>query len=398
MVMTVVCLGFASCSNDNDEPEDATWSTVCEVKFEISQDMLDVLDITAHIANPDGTIREERVSKTNPRWTLKGEKIPNNAGVYLSFAPKNNLVDTDIYDVKFMSAYTTFSYKNNNLVDSRTYSRDCDCSMSGETVKEGFVEKGVGIASGIDSHGSIIDVDISEIDFGLNSMGYPWFTFNPSDRLGWDFWGWYDRLYYDEGKEEKPLEGDWSTCYEVKFQVNYFMFDKFDITAHIACPDGTYREEPVVYEDEDWYWSSPGWNEPATDAVVSWTMNDDDLNDDYGKSDDKAAVVLTFVPKQESNYDYINCGLEYRIEASITASVYKGGIHVTSDTYSEKCEGNMEGDKIELFAEHGLGISLQVGTWPNVYIDPLCLDSDFDFDIEPGWSDWTWLFDYNYGR
>ena len=173
MVMTVVCLGFASCSNDNDEPEDATWSTVCEVKFEISQDMLDVLDITAHIANPDGTIREERVSKTNPRWTLKGEKIPNNAGVYLSFAPKNNLVDTDIYDVKFMSAYTTFSYKNNNLVDSRTYSRDCDCSMSGETVKEGFVEKGVGIASGIDSHGSIIDVDISEIDLSLIHISEP---------------------------------------------------------------------------------------------------------------------------------------------------------------------------------------------------------------------------------
>lgn len=82
MVIAVACLVFASCSSNNDEPEDATWSTVCEVKFEISQDLLDVLDITAHIANPDGTIREEPVSKTNTKWTLKGEQIPNNAGVY----------------------------------------------------------------------------------------------------------------------------------------------------------------------------------------------------------------------------------------------------------------------------------------------------------------------------
>lgn len=380
MVIAVACLVFASCSSNNDEPEDATWSTVCEVKFEISQDLLDVLDITAHNANPDGTIREEPVSKTNTKWTLKGEQIPNNAGVYITFAPKSNFVETDKYDIKILTAYTTFSYKNNELVDSRTYSRDCDCTMTGKMVKDSLVEKGVGIASGIDSHGSVIDVDTSEIDFGLNIW------------IGdVDFWGMHYELIYDEGgkkddipQDDVPQEGAWSSCYDVKFEIGYDMFEALDITAHIANPDGTYREETLVY-DEDLP-TSVNWEDQYNDAVVSWS-----LNSDFEEYSNYAAVVLTFVPKQNISYP------SFRIKATMTGSLYRDGKHITSYTYDEgKWVGYMMPDELEIWATHGLGVALEVCR--GEYVDEISDENIFDFDINPGWSDWRWLWDFVYGH
>lgn len=162
------------------------------------------------------------------------------------------------------------------------------------------------------------------------------------------------------------------------------MFEALDITAHIANPDGTYREETLVY-DEDLP-TSVNWEDQYNDAVVSWS-----LNSDFEEYSNYAAVVLTFVPKQNISYP------SFRIKATMTGSLYRDGKHITSYTYDEgKWVGYMMPDELEIWATHGLGVALEVCR--GEYVDEISDENIFDFDINPGWSDWRWLWDFVYGH
>ncbi len=76
-MMATACTGFTSCGDDNDEPEaPATWGSSYVVTFELNDDVINTADITAHIANPDGTFREEKVTKTKMSWTPDWQQAP----------------------------------------------------------------------------------------------------------------------------------------------------------------------------------------------------------------------------------------------------------------------------------------------------------------------------------
>lgn len=172
MVMAIACTGFTSCSDDNDEPEaPATWGSSYVVEFKLSDDVMNTADITAHIANPDGTVREEKVTKTKLSWTLTGDKLPDKAGVFLTFVPKKNIDESKVYDIAINSGITVTSFRNEKVVICKGESENSHMTINGDKLALYYVEGGIGLARGVSENGAIVSVDIDSFDFGLNG-GY----------------------------------------------------------------------------------------------------------------------------------------------------------------------------------------------------------------------------------
>ena len=171
MMMAIACTGFTSCGDDNDEPEaPATWGSSYVITFELSDDVMNTADITAHIANPDGTIREEKVTKAKLSWTLTGNKLPDKAGVLLTFVPKNNIDESKVYEIGIKGGITTTGLRNDQVVDFKGNSEDSNLSVKGDKLSQYYVGKGVGFAAGVSENGKIISVDVDSFDFGLNGL------------------------------------------------------------------------------------------------------------------------------------------------------------------------------------------------------------------------------------
>lgn len=171
MMMAIVCAGFTSCGDDNDEPEaPATWGSSYVVTFELSDGVMNTADITAHIANPDGTFREEKVTKTKSTWTLTGNKLPDKAGVLLTFVPKKNIDESNVYEIGIKGSITTTGLRNDQVVDYKSDSNDSNLSIKGDKLTQYYVGKGVGFAAGVGENGKIVSVDVESFDFGLNGL------------------------------------------------------------------------------------------------------------------------------------------------------------------------------------------------------------------------------------
>ena len=131
MMMAIVCTGFTSCGDDKDEPEaPATWGSSYIVTFELNDDVINTADITAHIANPDGTFREEKVTKSKLSWTLTGNKLPDKAGVLLTFVPKKNIDENKVYNIGINGGITVTSYRNEGVVDFKSDSENSHMRIS----------------------------------------------------------------------------------------------------------------------------------------------------------------------------------------------------------------------------------------------------------------------------
>lgn len=171
MMMAIACTGFTSCGDDNDEPEaPATWGSSYVVSFELSDDVMNTADITAYIANPDGTFREEKVTKDKLSWTLTGNKLPDKAGVLLTFVPKKNIDEDKVYDIAINGGITVTSFRNNDVVDYKIDSRNSHMTIKGDMLPQYYVGSGAGFASGISENGKIVSVDVDSFDFGLNGL------------------------------------------------------------------------------------------------------------------------------------------------------------------------------------------------------------------------------------
>lgn len=171
MMMVIVCAGFTSCGDDNDEPEaPATWGSSYVITFELSDDVMNTADITAHIANPDGTFREEKVTKTKSTWTLTGNKLPDKAGVLLTFVPKKNIDENKAYDISIYGGITVTSFRNKDVVDYKSDSSRSHMTIMGDKLPQYYVGNGAGFASGINEKGEIVKVDVDSFDFGLNGL------------------------------------------------------------------------------------------------------------------------------------------------------------------------------------------------------------------------------------
>lgn len=171
MMMAIACTGFTSCGDDKEEPEaPATWSSSYVVSFELSDDVMNTADITVHIANPDGTFREEKVTKNKPSWTLTGDRLPDKAGVLLTFVPKKNIDENKVYDIAVNGGITVTSFRNEEVVDYKSDSRNSNMTINGDRLAQYYIGNGAGFASGISENGKIVSVDVDSFDFGLNGL------------------------------------------------------------------------------------------------------------------------------------------------------------------------------------------------------------------------------------
>lgn len=173
LIAAASCLALASCGgddndNDKDEPEaPAVWSTVYEISFEIGDDVFRSADVTAHIAHPDGTFSQEPVTRQDVSWTLKGDKLPDKAGVLLTFAPKDGFDQSRVYDVEYKGSITAAAYRDGKQQSFKTYPREIEISIPGANLADYYAKRSFGFAFSIDSDARITNETVADFDFGL---------------------------------------------------------------------------------------------------------------------------------------------------------------------------------------------------------------------------------------
>lgn len=176
MMMTVAFTGFTSCGNDNDDNDNdepdapVTLTSSYIVAFELGDDVMNTADITAHIANPDGTLREEKVTKNKLSWTLTGDKLPDKAAVLLTFVPKKNIDETKVYNISIKGSMSATCLRGTGVVDATSNSNNFTIPIKGDKLAQYYTGSGVGFAYGIGADGKITRLDVDSFDFGLNGL------------------------------------------------------------------------------------------------------------------------------------------------------------------------------------------------------------------------------------
>jgi lipoprotein len=172
VALIALSLSLTACGDDNDEPEvPETWTTSYTISVTFQQDFLDAAEITAHIANPDGTFASEAVVNKNTSWTLTGNKIPDKAGIAFTFVPKSNIDPDRVYNLGTKGTITTKSIKNGEVFMAKSSSVGSEnMSVKGDRVSEYLTAKGIAMASGVNAEGEVIKVDTKDFDFGLNGV------------------------------------------------------------------------------------------------------------------------------------------------------------------------------------------------------------------------------------
>ncbi len=102
VMLATIGLSLSACGegNNNDKSEEPdTWATSYVVSITFKPDFLEVAEITAHIANPDGSFSEEKILTQSTSWSLKGNKIPDKAGVLFTFVPRADIDPYRVYNL-----------------------------------------------------------------------------------------------------------------------------------------------------------------------------------------------------------------------------------------------------------------------------------------------------------
>lgn len=175
MLIALSGIAFTACGDDNDEPEnpetpeEATWATKYTVSFELSDDVFKAAEVTAHVVEPDGS-RSELTLESSPNLTMEGKKIPDNAAVLLTFVPKKDISETEVYDIQIKGSIRATSYKNGKQFDSQFHAIGGGLTLKGDKVAQYFTGRGVALAYGVDENGKVVTVNTDDIDFGLNNI------------------------------------------------------------------------------------------------------------------------------------------------------------------------------------------------------------------------------------
>lgn len=170
MMTAIVCAGFASCGDDNEPDSPAVWSSSYEMKFKFSEDVLNTAVITAHIANPDGTFSQETVTTTNPSWELSGNKLPDKAGVLITFVPKSDIDPDKVYDIAIDGGVKVTSYRDNGVIEFKSNSIDSHMPVKGDMLIQYYESAREGFAYGVKENGAIVVLDMDGFDFGLTGF------------------------------------------------------------------------------------------------------------------------------------------------------------------------------------------------------------------------------------
>lgn len=110
------------------------------------------------------------ITKNNMSWTLKGNKLPDKAGVLLTFVPKKNIDENKVYDIGINGNIAVTSLRNDKVVNYKSYGGDTNMTIKGDKLAQYYVGRGVGFAHGITADGGLVSVDVDSFDFGLNGL------------------------------------------------------------------------------------------------------------------------------------------------------------------------------------------------------------------------------------
>ncbi|MDE7108366.1 MAG: hypothetical protein K2O49_00140 [Muribaculaceae bacterium] len=172
VVLIALILGLSACSDENDEPKvPDTWTTAYTVTATFGPEMFEMVDITAHIAKPNGTVSEEVVLQEKYTLKMTGNNIPDKAGVLFTFVPKSNVDPDKVYHVLIDGNIRATSYKNGEVFSSLSpTSIKTSAPIKGSQVEKYFTGKGVAITVGISDDGNVTSVNPDQFDFGVNSV------------------------------------------------------------------------------------------------------------------------------------------------------------------------------------------------------------------------------------
>lgn len=157
--------------NENNEPvvTPDSWSSEYVIKVSFSEDYLKIAHITAHIAHPDGSLSSEEVTKATTTWTLKGVKLPDRAGVMLTFSPKDNILTDEVYELSYDASISASSLVNGGVFSYKSDSMNTSLTVKGDRIAEYLEKEEIILAKGINKNGGVINISSSDINFGADT-------------------------------------------------------------------------------------------------------------------------------------------------------------------------------------------------------------------------------------
>ncbi len=164
----VVAAGFGltACGDDDEPKVEDKFTTEYTFTAELSADLLLTTEVKAYVLSPDGTVTEEAVTKADNTWKLKGNSIPDKAGVLLEFKAKTGDFTGD-YELGYKVNRTVTCLNNDFIVSTDSKGYDESFTVEAANLSE-FYGTGIILGGEINSAGKASVTDGDNLDFGLN--------------------------------------------------------------------------------------------------------------------------------------------------------------------------------------------------------------------------------------
>lgn len=171
LLMAAPAFTFTACGDDDDkdDPKDHDDIYTTEYRYEVNftEDLLQTADVKAYVLSPDGTVSEETITETRNLWVLRGNSIPDKAGVMIEFDSKNNVADGK-YTIGYSTATTVICYDDDEVESFKSSSHSVNYTVSSENIAH-FYGTCLILAGEVNAKGEAAITDGSSLDFGLNS-------------------------------------------------------------------------------------------------------------------------------------------------------------------------------------------------------------------------------------
>lgn len=168
MLFAASIFTLTACGDDDEPTVEDKYTTEYTFLAEFSADLLKTADVKAYILSPEGTVTEETVTKAKSTWTVKGNSIPDKAGVRFDFDPKSGNFSGD-YELSYKVNTSVTCLNNGKVVSTQSDSSDEAYTVSAENL-EGFYGTSLILGGQVNAKGEAIVTGGSNLDFGLNSL------------------------------------------------------------------------------------------------------------------------------------------------------------------------------------------------------------------------------------
>ncbi len=175
----VTSFTFSACNHDDetDEPNapeepkvEDKFTTEYTFDVEFSEDLLKTMDVKAYVLSPKGSVTEESITEAKNTWMLKGDSVPDKAGVRLAFQLKSDEF-SGAYSIGYTANSTVICRNNDIAVSTKSSLNGHTLSIAAEKLPEYYEKRyasGTILAGEVNSSGEASITDGSNLDFGLN--------------------------------------------------------------------------------------------------------------------------------------------------------------------------------------------------------------------------------------